>query len=112
MSYPLDSAIYQWEDGYSRLRELSGEPRVRGPVEPGGRGDPRRAAPPDRPDLLRRPSSPTSTAGDRLVPGGGALRAVPEEASELDPQAIIDGAFYLYLRGAIDWAGGRLHRTE
>jgi hypothetical protein len=32
-------------------------------------------------------------------------------AVDLDPQAIVDGAFYLYLRGAYDYSGGRV-RTE
>jgi hypothetical protein len=27
MPYPLDNAIFQWEEGASRLRELSREPR-------------------------------------------------------------------------------------
>ena len=33
---------------------------------------------------------------------------MPEEAADLDPQAIVDGAFYLHLRGATDYSGGRL----
>jgi hypothetical protein len=31
---------------------------------------------------------------------------------DLDPQAIADGAFFLYLRGAYDYSGGRLIPTE
>jgi hypothetical protein len=33
---------------------------------------------------------------------------MPEEAAELDPQAIVDGTFFLHLRGATDYSGGRL----
>ena len=29
-------------------------------------------------------------------------------AVDLDPQAIVDGAFYLYLRGAKNYSGGRV----
>ena len=29
-------------------------------------------------------------------------------AVDLDPQAIVDGAFFLYLRGAKDYSGGRV----
>ena len=28
MRYPLDNALYQWEEGDRRLRELSEDPRV------------------------------------------------------------------------------------
>jgi hypothetical protein len=37
---------------------------------------------------------------------------MPEEAPDLDPQAIIDGAFYLHLRGAHNYSGGRLVRSD
>ncbi len=33
---------------------------------------------------------------------------MPEEAADLDPQAIVDGAFFAYLRGASDYSGGRV----
>ena len=107
VGYPLDSALYQWEDGYRRLREQTSDPRSAGRVN--------RAVEAIR-DELRRRIGPTFSAGELAdLYGAGtdwcleaARRAAPEEATELDPQAIIDGAFYLYLRGAHDWAGGRL----
>ena len=34
--------------------------------------------------------------------------AAPMAAVDLDPQAIVDGAFFLYLRGARDYSGGRV----
>ena len=33
---------------------------------------------------------------------------MPAEAADLDPQAVVDGAFYSYLRGASDYSGGRV----
>ena len=59
-------------------------------------------------DELRRRIGPTFTARagrplrprHRLVPRGGAGPRRAEAAVDLDPQAIVDGAFFLYLRGA------------
>ena len=105
MDYPLDNAIYQWEEGYSRLRDLSREPRV-GPRA-------LRAVDAVR-DELRRRIGATFTAGELagLYAEGtdwcleAARWALPEQAPDLDPQAIVDGAFYLHLRGASDYSGG------
>lgn len=107
MSYPVESALYQWEEGHRRLRELTADPRSAAQAH--------RAVEAIR-DELRRRIGPTFSAAQLAdLYGAGtdwcleaARWAMPEEASELDPQAIIDGAFYLYLRGAVDWSGGRL----
>ena len=107
MGYPLDSALYQWEDGHRRLSELADDPRRRAALD--------RAIEVIR-DELRRRIGPTFRAAELAdLYGRGtdwcldvARWAMPEEASELDPQAIVDGSFYLYLRGATDWSGGRL----
>lgn len=110
MSYPLESALYQWEDGRRRLIEASREPRQAARVS--------RAVEAIR-DELRRRIGPTFEAAELAdLYGEGtdwcleaARLAAPEEATELDPQAIIDGSFHLHLRGARDWAGGRLTRS-
>jgi hypothetical protein len=34
------------------------------------------------------------------------------DAVDLDPQAIVDGTFALYLRGATDYSGGRVRAEE
>lgn len=106
MGYPLDNALYQWEEGYRRLRELS-EDRRRA----------RRAwqAVDAVREELRRRIGPTFSAqelADLYARGTdwyleAARRALPLEAADLDPEAITDGAFHLYLRGARDYAGGR-----
>lgn len=106
MPYPLDNALYQWEEGDRRLRELTAEPRLARRVH--------RAVEAVR-DELRRRIGPTFSAAelaDLYAQGTdwcleAASRALAG-ASELDPQAITDGAFYLHLRGARDYAGGRV----
>ena len=107
MPYPLDNAIYLWEEGDRRLRELSSDPR-----------DGRRLARAVEAvrDELRRRIGPTFTAAElAALYGEGtdwALEAIrwvmPEDGADLDPQAVVDGAFFAYLRGATDFAGGKL----
>ena len=107
MAYPIDNALYLWEEGERRLRELSRDPRAARRLS--------RAVEAVR-DELRRRIGPTFTAEELAsLYGEGtdwaldAVRwAMPEEAADLDPQAVVDGAFFLYLRGARDYSGGRL----
>ena len=107
MSYPLDNALYQWEEGYSRLREAAADSRRSSTVL--------RAVEAVR-DELRRRIGATFTAAelaDLYAEGTdwcleAARWALPEQAADLDPQAIVDGAFYQQLRGATDYSGGRL----
>ena len=107
VSYPIDNALYEWEEGHSRLRELTADPTQARALW--------RAVDTVR-DELRRRIGPTFTSSELAgLYGEGtdwALEAIrwgmPEEAADLDPQAVVDGAFFLYLRGATDYAGGRL----
>ena len=55
-----------------------------------------------------RPSSRISTAQGTDWSLEAVRWAMPEEAADLDPQAIVDGAFFAYLRGASDYSGGRV----
>jgi hypothetical protein len=103
MSYPLANALYQWEEGHRSLQAIEDPPR-------------RRLA--DRVvdavrEELRRRIGPTFSA-DELAElyGRGtdwcqqvALDVAP--AMEGDAQSLADAAFWLYLRGAQDFAGGR-----
>lgn len=104
MSYPLENALFQWEDGWRALEGLRGDPAER-----------RRA---DRVvaaihDELRRRIGPTFSAEElaQLYAGGTdwclqvAMEAAP--AARPDPQTLADAAFWIYLRGATDFAGGR-----
>ena len=107
MAYPLDNALFQWEEGARRLGELSRDPRAARTAT--------RAVDSIR-DELRRRIGPTFTAQELadLYSRGtdwcleAARRAAPMDAVDLDTQAIVDGAFYLYLRGASDYSGGRV----
>jgi hypothetical protein len=104
MGYPLENALFQWEEGWRTLQGLAGNPaelrradRVVAAVQ----------------DELRRRIGPTFQAGDLagLYSRGTdwcvqvALEAAP--GVEADPQSLADAAFWLYLRGATDFAGGR-----
>jgi hypothetical protein len=111
MPYPLDNALFQWEEGASRLRELSAEPRAARTAY--------RAVDAIREELRRR-IGPTFSAQElaELYASGtdwaleAARHAAPMEAVDLDTEAIIDGAFFLYLRGAKDYSGGRIRPDD
>jgi hypothetical protein len=110
LTYPLDNALFQWEEGARRLRELDSDPRAA--------RNARRAVDGIREELRRR-IGPTFSAQELAdLYGRGtdwcleaARQAAPMAAVDLDPQAIVDGAFFLYLRGAYDYSGGRV-KTE
>ncbi len=104
MSYPLENALFQWEEGYRRLEELRDDPR-----------DYRRAARVVDAirDELRRRIGPTFRAAqlaDLYAQGtdwvGEVTRGVMP-ATDIEPSLLGDAAFWLYLRGATDFAGGR-----
>jgi hypothetical protein len=104
MSYPLDNALFQWEEGARRLGDLSADPRTARTA--------RKAVDAIR-DELRRRIGPTFTAQqgtDWCLEA--ARRRAPMAAVELDTQAIVDGAFHEYLRGALDYSGGRVRAEE
>ncbi|MFL5907187.1 MAG: hypothetical protein ACJ75Z_06275 [Solirubrobacterales bacterium] len=111
MPYPLDNALFQWEEGARRLRELSGDHRAARAAS--------KAVEAIR-DELRRRIGPTFTAQQlaELYARGtdwcleAARRAAPMDAVDLDTQAIVDGAFHQYLRGAKDYSGGRVLAEE
>lgn len=103
MSYPLENALFQWEEGWRALQAI---------------GDSRERRLADRvvsavQDELRRRIGPTFSAAELAeLYGRGtdwclqvALDAAPSLAA--DPRSLADAAFWLYLRGATDFAGGR-----
>ncbi|MGA8745245.1 MAG: hypothetical protein WB507_05225 [Solirubrobacterales bacterium] len=103
MGYPLENALFQWEDGWRALRELPADPttrrRANRVVNAVGEG-------------LRRRIGPTFTAAELAEHYGRgtdwclqvAFDAAP--GLDADPQSLADAAFWLYLRGASDFAGG------
>ena len=104
MAYPLENALFQWEEGNRRLEDLRDDEaafrRARAVVDAIH-------------DELRRRVGPTFRAHQlaELYAEGTdwclevAFRVNPGGAP--DPQTLADAAFWLYLRSASDFAGGR-----
>jgi hypothetical protein len=103
MAYPLENALFQWEEGLRTLRAIEG-PRER------HQADRVVAAIQDE---LRRRIGPTFSAGELAdLYGRGTdwcLQVALDVAPGLpgDARSLADAAFWLYLRGATDFAGGR-----
>jgi hypothetical protein len=103
VGYPLENALFQWEEGWRELQAIA-DPRSRRMAD--------RVVEAIR-DELRRRIGPTFTAAQLAdLYGRGtdwcqqvALDVAP--AIEGDAQTLGDAAFWLYLRGATDFAGGR-----
>lgn len=103
MSYPLANALFQWEDGYRALQALD-DPRQRRLAD--------RVVDAMREELRRRIGPTFSAAQLADLYGSGTdwcLQVVIDVAPPLegDAQSLADAAFWLYLRGAGDFAGGR-----
>jgi hypothetical protein len=103
MPYPLENALFQWEEGMRALRAIEG-PRERRQAD--------RVVSAIQDDLRRRIGPTFSAAELAELYGRGtdwclrvALDAAP--APSTDPRSLADAAFWIYLRGATDFAGGR-----
>ena len=103
MSYPLENALFQWEEGYRELQALQ-DPRTRRLAD--------RLIEAIRDELRRRIGVTFTAAALAELYGRGtdwclqvAIDVAP--AAESDAQSLADAAFWLYLRGAQDFAGGR-----
>jgi hypothetical protein len=103
MSYPLANALFQWEDGYRALQALD-DPRQRRLAD--------RVVDSVREELRRR-IGPTFSAAQlaELYAAGTdwCLQIAIDVAPVLegDAQSLADAAYWLYLRGATDFAGGK-----
>ena len=103
MGYPLENALFQWEQGWRELQALD-DPRARRLAD--------REIDAIR-DQLRRRIGPTFSAAELAdLYGEGtdwaqqvALDVAP--TTQPDAQSLADAAFWAYLRGATDFAGGR-----
>jgi hypothetical protein len=103
VSYPLENALFQWEEGWRTLQGIEGgrerrlADRVVGAVQ----------------DELRRRIGPTFAAAELAdLYGRGTdwcLQVAQDTAPGAidDARALADAAFWLYLRSATDFAGGR-----
>lgn len=101
VAYPIDNALFQWEDGWRALRELEGDPRSRrqvGAAVEAIRGE------------LRLRVGVTFTLGQLAdLYGEGTdwcLAITHRVAPSLDGRAVADAAFWQHRRGATDFAGG------
>jgi hypothetical protein len=103
MAYPLDNALFQWESGKRRLDEIE-DPRERRMAD--------RVVEAVR-DELRRRIGPTFSAAELAALYGEGTDWCQQVAIDVAPameeeaQSLGDAAFWLYLRGATDFAGGR-----
>lgn len=103
MSYPLANALYQWEEGARELASIE-DPRDRRQAD--------RVIDAIRLELRRRIGPTFSAAELADLYGEGtdwaqqiALDVAP--GAEAEAQTLADAAFWAYLRGAGDFAGGR-----
>jgi len=103
VSYPLENALFQWEEGRRALQAID---------------DPRQRRMADRVveairDELRRRIGPTFGAEELADLYGQGTDWAQQVAIDVAPavegeaQTLADAAFWLYLRGATDFAGGR-----
>jgi hypothetical protein len=104
VGYPFENALFQWEEGYRRLEELRDDTRAYRRA--------RRIVDAIR-DELRRRVGPTFGAEQLAEAYAGGTEWAIEVAIAASPEAtgdtgtLTDAAFWLYLRGARDFAGGR-----
>ena len=101
MSYPLENALFNWEAGIDRLRELERSGELRGDD----------VTVPVREELRRRLGA-TFTASDlAALYGEGtdwALLLPGVDPGMSDVQELIDAAFWQHLQSAFDFAGGQV----
>jgi hypothetical protein len=103
MSYPLANAMYQWEEGARELGAIE-DPRDRRMAD--------RVVEAIRVELRRR-IGPTFSAAELADLYGQGTDWALQVAGDVAPavegraQALADAAFWAYLRGATDFAGGR-----
>jgi hypothetical protein len=101
--YSLENAMFQWEEGRRGLQALSEDPAARQRAH--------RVVDAIREELRRRVGV-TFTAAELADCYGQGTEWCTQLASQLlagvsDAQTLADAAFWLYLQGASDFAGGR-----
>lgn len=103
MSYPLANALFQWESGWRDLNRIE-DPRTRRLAD--------RVVEAIRDELRRRIGATFTAAELADLYGRGtdwclqvAIDVAP--AVEGESHRLADAAFWLHLRGATDFAGGR-----
>ncbi|HTU16315.1 MAG TPA: hypothetical protein VMF31_14090 [Solirubrobacterales bacterium] len=100
MSYPLENALFQWEAGIERLRELESRGMLRGD----------QVTVPVREELRRRLGATFTSEELANLYGSGtdwAAQLTGVDPGMSDLQDLVDAAFWLHLQSAGDFAGGR-----
>jgi hypothetical protein len=111
VTYSVESAVLQWEEGYKRLQAASAEPAAHRQL---GR------AVMAVEDELRKRLGSTFSIGElaqlyRDDSDWGlelTIDTLPDKSELWDSSTVVDAAFYLYMREAADFAGGTLRRTR
>jgi hypothetical protein len=102
VSYPVENAIFQWEEGWRALQALGDDPRERRRAQ---------AVVDAIRDELRLRVGATFTVGELAeLYGRGTewcLAVAVERAPGTDARPLADAAFWLHRRAASDFAGGR-----
>ena len=111
MSFAIESAVLQWEEGYRRLNEARSDPRAHRALG--------RAVVAIEDELRKRLGSTFSVKELAALyrddsDWGLALTidTLPDRSELWDSSTVVDAAFYLYMREAADFAGGALRRTR
>ena len=102
----VENAVLQWEEGYRRLEDVRSEPGLYRTLG--------RSVVAVQNELHKRLGSTFSVTELAALYREGAdwaldvaMRARPEDLRRWDPSVAADAAFYLYMREAADFAGGR-----
>ncbi len=111
MSFAIDTAVLQWEEGYRSIEAArSGGPEARALG---------RAVVAVQEELRKRLGSTFTVAELASLYREGtdwaldlAMRAAATETPPIDSSAVVDAAFYLYMREAADFAGGTRTATD
>lgn len=100
MAYAIENALFQWEDGARRLRDVPERERATVAVLD---------------ELRRRLGSSFSLAELAALYGDDADWAwelAERSGGGADASWIVDAAFFRYAREASDYAGGRQHKPR
>lgn len=106
LSPDVENAVFQWEEGYRRLQDARSEPALYRALA--------RTVLAVQEELRKRLGSRFSVSELAALYREGtdwtldfSLPARPDDLGGWDPSAAADAAFYLYMRQAADFAGGR-----
>lgn len=100
MAYPVENALFQWEEGERRIREAGEPDRLRLDLATGAvLGE------------LRRRLGSSFTAEELADLYGTdqdwALEVAAREGAGVHARSVVDAAFSRYLRESVNFAGGR-----